>query len=47
MALALGLAGAANIAIAVGFEPGGVAKAYKEASKNVNAVGAACTALGY
>jgi hypothetical protein len=44
---ALGLAGAANLAIAVGYEPQGVAAAYKAATKDVNAVGADCTVLGY
>jgi len=43
----LGLAGAANLAIAVGYEPQGVAAAYKAATKDVNRVGADCTALGY
>jgi hypothetical protein len=44
---ALNLAGAANLAIAVGYEPGGVSAAFNAADKDVNAVGADCTALGY
>lgn len=44
---ALSLAGAANLAIAVGYEPHGVAAAYKVATKYVNAVGKGCAALGY
>ncbi len=47
LASALGVAGAANLAIAIGYEPDGVAVAYKAATKDVNAVGADCTAMGY
>ncbi|MGO9080448.1 MAG: hypothetical protein ACLQDY_15625 [Streptosporangiaceae bacterium] len=47
LASALGVAGAANLAIAIGYEPDGVAAAYNAATKDVNAVGADCTAMGY
>ena len=43
----LGLAGTANLAIAVGFEPNGEAAAYNVAVRSVNAVGADCKAIGY
>lgn len=47
LASALNLAGAANLAIAVGYEPHGVIAAYKAATKDVGAVGADCAGLGY
>jgi hypothetical protein len=47
LAFAIELAGAANIAIADGFEPNGVTAAYTMADKDVVAAGADCKALGY
>ncbi|HUY52670.1 MAG TPA: hypothetical protein VMV92_44380 [Streptosporangiaceae bacterium] len=47
LASALGLAGAANLAIAVGYAPHGLQKAYQVATSAVTAVGRKCKALGY